>query len=344
MEYEVFVFYMLKAFTDSCFSYIIIDINLEVSVKKRGTIITVFLSAILAICCLVSGAAHAEEPEVKPPVWLQISPTHKTIELDPGAEYDDEFVVTNIGSEDFDFKVYASPFSVVGEEYNHNYESETKYNQISRWVSFDETEYSLAVGESQTVKYHINVPADVAGGSQHAVLFAESSGKNNAPSEGIKAVSRVGIRLAALIHGETRFGAEITEYKTSSLYMSFGGSKITTAAKVKNTGNTDFEARFYLKITPFFSNEAVHVDNKAQLVYPESELKHESVWDNTPLLGLFNIQYTVSASNVVRDEKFVVLVIPIWFVLIVIMLLTFIIVWIIMRVKKRRQLRSKIQF
>ena len=114
---------------------------------------------------------------------------------------------------------------------------------------------------------------------------------------------------------------------------------------VKNTGNTDFEASYDVKISPFFGGgDSVFVENKTQLIYPDSELKSETVWEDTPLLGIFNVAYMVSAGDDVRDETFVVLVIPIWFIILVLALLTFIIVWITLKVKKRQQLRSRVKF
>lgn len=293
----------------------------------------------------ISPPAHAEEEtETKPAVWVQVAPTHKTLTLDPGDNYTSEFTVSNIGSEAFSFKAYASPFSVVGEDYRHDYYSDTNYNQIYRWVTFDQSEYSLAVGESATVTFHVNVPEDVAGGSQHAVLFAESEGKSSGATEGITAISRVGMRLAARISGETRDAVEITEYKMPRVHASFEASNVTATSKVKNIGNTDVEARFHFQVDPLFGGEPLHVEDRTHLIYPDSEYRHNVEWENTPLLGLFKVTYNVSAHQEAREGQFLVLVIPTWLIIIFIILLTALIIWIILKVKKRRQLRSRIQF
>lgn len=294
---------------------------------------------------MVLGTVHAEEVESKPAVWLQISPPHNTLTLNPGDKYDGEFTVTNIGSEDFIFKVYASPFSVVGENYDHDYLSEHNYNQIYRWITFEQDQYSLSVDESQIVSYHIEVPDDVAAGSQHAVIFAESSGNSTNDSEGgIKAVSRVGMRLSVGVPGETREGSELSDYNVTKLYLSFKAPNVTVSSKIKNTGNTDFEARYHFQVDSFFGGEELHTENKTNLIYPESEYRQEMTWEKTPLLGLFNVTYTVSANGTTEGGTHVVLVMPSWLAIIIIIILTLFIIWIILKLKKRRKLRSKVRF
>ncbi len=230
------------------------DDNLEVKkVKKIQSIISAIIvgTVVLAGCVVAPTVVSAEEgSEEQPAVWLQVTPTSQSLSLNPGDTYDGEYVVSNIGSEAFRFEVYASPFSVVGEVYDHNYTEDKTFNQIHRWVTFDQTEYSLPAKSAETgdkapevvVKYHVNVPEDAPGGSQHAVLFSESIlEEDENAADGIKAKSRVGVRLAADIAGETKPGSEITEYKFPALYLSFGGSRLNASGKVKNTGNYDFE-------------------------------------------------------------------------------------------------------
>ncbi len=325
--------------------------NLEVIVKKHKLwFIVVLVSAMLIPITQTVNSVHAEASTTKNTPWLQISPTQKSITLDPGEIYRGEMTVSNIGSGSFDFKVYASPFNVVGDSYNDDYQSVTKYNQIHRWVTFEQKEYSLGSKEERVVKYRIEVPKDVSAGGQYAMIFAESGG-GSSNSSGIKAISRVGMRLIARIKGETRENAEIVDYRTPKLYISFGRPKINASAKVKNTGNTDFEARYLFQIKTFFGDEEVYSNRNSQgaiethLIYPESEYQHAVSWEGTPLLGLFKVTYTVSAKGEIRgDGAYLVLVMPAWLLGIIIILLTVLIIWIILKVKKRRQLRSKIRF
>ena len=323
--------------------------------------ISAFVLGIVILSGAIFGPVSAEEDTKKPAVWLQVSPTSTSITLKPGDKYDGEFEVSNIGSEDFVFKVYASPFSVVGENYDHDYVSEKNYNQIHRWVSFDKTEFTLSaeVKNSKTpekyecpkdkickvkVTYHINVPEDVPSGSQHAVLFAESSDNDAEPSgSGIKAISRVGMRLSARVPGETNENVEIIDYDLPTIYISFDGLKITATSKIQNSGNVDAEAKYHFVVHPFFGGDPIFQSDKTNLIYPDSEFRHNVIWENTPLLGLFSVTYSITANSVVKDETRIILVMPAWLLIIIIGLLTFLAIWITLKVKKRRQLHSKMQ-
>ena len=287
--------------------------------------------------------AAAAENSFAPPVWPRVSPAKHSVNLDPGSTYEGEFTVSNIGKEDFAFRVYVSPFSVVGEEYDHNYLVDQSYNQISRWVTFTKTEFDLPAGQSQTVNYRVNVPVDVPAGSQHAVLFAETSGSLSTDASGLKTIPRVGMRLIANITGETREEVEITEYSLPTLHISLDNSLINATSKIKNTGNIDAEAKYHFEIKTFFGEDSVFNENQTRSIYPDSEFRHNAVWPNTPLLGLFYVTYSVSASDLIQDETRVVLVAPAWFVLVLLLLLTTLVIWLMLKFKKRLKLRSNVQ-
>ena len=332
--------------------------------KKALATIAFILGTIITLGAITS-PIHADADAEKPAVWLQVSPVSRSLTLKPGEAYDGEFTVSNIGSEDFSVKVYASPFSVIGEQYDHDYSSSKNYNQIHRWITFDRPEYTLAVGESIEVTYHIQVPENVPAGSQHAVLFAESGG-NNSDSGGIQAISRVGVRLSAHISGQTHEEVAITDYSLPTILIYFFGdsqevdkeqtsaqkstaatrirnSQVSATSKVKNSGNVDVRARYRFNITPYFGGDSVYSKDEHALIYPDSEYRHSVAWDNTPRLGLFSVTYNVTAGSAKRDETRVVFVAPAWLLVIVLILLTIFTIWIILKVKKRRQLRSKLQ-
>ena len=314
-----------------------------IKLRKKLLISTLLLS-IIAISGTIFHPVYARcEPTDSTP-WLEVSPPNRIIALNPGDKYSGEFTVTNIGSEAFSFRVYASPFSVSGETYDHDYVASTDYNQIYRWITFDQAQFDdLQVCSKQIVKYRINVPTDAPSGSQHAILFAESS--TNAPSndKGIDAIPRIGMRLRARIVGKTRTDVKITEYSFSTLYITFDNAQISATSKVKNAGNTDMEAKYHFQIDPFFGGDSVFLEDRTVWIYPETEYRHNAIWDNTPRLGFFNVTYSVAIGNEIRDEQRIVLVIPSWLLAIILLLLTFLIIWIILKVKKRRRLRSRMK-
>lgn len=311
--------------------------------KKRKLI-----NAIIAVMLLVAsaftattGIVHAEEEQnsnEKSPV-LQISPTMKRLALEPGEKQAGEMTVQNAGEIEFSFKVYAAPYTVVGDNYEPNFSTDTNYTQISRWISFEGEKYTLAPGKEQIIKYAVNVPKDVPAGGQYATIFAETINDDNS-SGGIKTVSRVGMIIYANIAGETRTGAEIIKFDLPKFYSAFNVPDVTAIARVKNTGNTDFEATYHFKVEPLIG-DIVYDDEQVQVVLPDTERQAELKWADTPLLGIFKVSFSVVAGDASQEISTTVLVLPPWLIIIVLLLLTLLIVWIIIKLKRREQLRSK---
>jgi len=308
---------------------------------KNKLILT--LGLILGIFCvstLLLTPVNADDEPTKPAVWLQISPVSKRLALEPGTTHEDSFIVENVGSEDFTFKVYASPYSVTNEDYNLSFTNENKFTQITRWIKFDQTQYELAVGEQQIVKFYIEVPEDVPAGGQYATIFAESGGKNTSmQSSGIKTVSRVGLVIYANLPGETNQTAELLDYSLPRFYLK---GNIAASSKIANSGNTDFEGRYRLEIRPIIG-DIIYEKDEIYSLLPETERRVEMLWDQTPMLGLFKVNYSVTAPDISSDETRLVLIVPLFVIIITLLLLTFIAVWIIITVKRRKGLRSKIR-
>ncbi|MDL2235760.1 hypothetical protein LJC07_06390 [Christensenellaceae bacterium OttesenSCG-928-L17] len=314
--------------------------------KKRSILALSILMGIFCTSTLLFSPVNAEDQEnqPKPAVWLQVSPVSKRLYLTPGANYEDSFQVENIGSEDFTFNVYASPYSVTGEDYEPEFIEETKYTQIARWIKFEQSEFDLAVGETQTVKYTVEVPEkdEVPDGGQYAVIFSESGGKKVEGEEssvgGIKTKSRIGLIVYASLGGETRESAELLEISVPTILFS---GNITARSKIKNSGNTDFDVTYHFDITPIFSQEMVYQKDETHPILPDTERRVEMLWDKTPLLGIYKANYSITAPGINENKSYLILVVPLFVVIITLLLLTFLIVWIILTIKRRKALRKR---
>ena len=101
-----------------------------------------------------------------------------------------------------------------------------------------------------------------------------------------------------------------------------------------------------LKVTGIFGQvyyETPATSTRARTsIIPESELPISDSWDDTPFFGLFNVEWTVSASGsepVTISKQ--ILIMPPVVIVIIILLLTIVIVWIIIMVRKRKERRAK---
>ena len=280
--------------------------------------------------------------------WIQVSPVSSRVILKPNTSLDYSMIVSNIGTNEFKFSTYVAPYSVVDEDYNVSFSNESTRTQLSRWIKFINDDGSLSdtftgtipAGEKKTVNYRISVPEDVPSGGQYAAIFAQTEADDTASganTTGIKTVSRIGLVVYGRTEGETDEKAEITDFHMDRF---LNNGPVKASALVKNSGNTDFEAKFEYTIKSIFGEEKYHKED-AQNVLPDTSRRRNYEWENTSAMGIFTATFKVTALNETREETHLVIIMPIYMIIIVIILLTILTIWIIMLIRKRRERKSK---
>ena len=97
--------------------------------KKIKLILAALLAAVFMGSFPVSIASADDGAYEKQPTHLQVSPVKQKISLVPGSSYIGSFKVMNVGSMPFDYEVYATPYSVINDEYSPNYNNQTSYTK-----------------------------------------------------------------------------------------------------------------------------------------------------------------------------------------------------------------------
>ena len=290
---------------------------------------------------------------------ISISPVSKILQLSANSEYEDSFTVTNNGNSAIKFEVYAAPYSYTysetDESYKLGFNNENNYTQITRWVTFLDTDgnyvetttFTAEPGESVDVSYKISTPNSIPAGGQYAVLFAHTL-SDTTNSNGIKTEASPGLVIYGRASGETITSGELSNMQINRTMNVDGEEKsiINGSAKVKNTGNVDFMAYGTLKVTGIFGNvyyETPATSTRARIsIIPEAELTVSDSWDDTLYFGLFNVSWTVTYANGEGETIYKqVLLLPVPIIVIMILLLTIIIIWIIILVRKRKERRSR---
>ncbi len=302
-------------------------------------------------------STNAEESEVqKASTSISITPVSKILKLEPSTEYKDSFTVTNNGSETMEFEVYAAPYSYVfsedDNEYRLGFSNETAYTQITRWITFKDTNgnyvknprFKVEPGESTKVSYRISTPFSIPDGGQYAVLFAHTLSAT-VLSNGIRTEASPGLIVYGRSSGETINSAEINNLEIRQTFNDGQETKniINASAKVKNTGNVDFMAYGKLKVTGLFGVTYYETPSSEGMIsiIPETELTVSDKWEKTPYFGIFNATWTVTATDKTETISMVILILPAPIIILLILLLTIIAIWIILMVRKRKERRSR---
>lgn len=327
--------------------------------RLLNSLAAVVFATLLGVTYLNTNVFADDEAATTPATSISISPVSKIMQIAANSVYEDTFKVSNNGSSEMHFETYAAPYAYTYSEtddaYRLGFNKENTYTQITRWITFKNTDgnytekatFTAQPGESVEVSYKISTPESIPAGGQYAVLFAHTiSGDTN--STGIKTEASPGLVVYGRASGETNASSEVSDLSISDVMTVENTEKtiINGTGKVKNTGNVDFMASGKLKVTGIFGQvyyETPAGSTKARVsIIPESELSVSDSWDETPFFGLFNVEWTVNGNGQTSETitKFIVIMPPV-IIITAILLLTIVIIWIIIVIRKRKERRSK---
>ncbi len=284
-------------------------------------------------------------------IRLELQPAEQEIELSPGIAYRGAILVRNAGRLPISFSVSTRPYSVTGENYDPDYTTMTDYTKLANWFKFSQTDYQLAAGEAVTVDFTIEMPSDdVPSGGQYAAMIIETRDGID-ESNGVKQVNQLAALVFARVDGgDIREAGQIIEHKLPSIVL---GGKISASETTKNTGNIDFKVNHSVSVVDFFTGKEVFgpdsrdehgnsAGSSHKMIFPGTERTNTLTWENTPYLGVFRVTQTVSLLDENQTYEQLVFVVPFWLVVLVGVFIGLLVLWIIIRIFKRRRGRPQV--
>lgn len=291
----------------------------------------------LMLTTFFAGAAPVQAEEI-PKQRLQLSPAKFDLdELKPGETKEVTLKVQNTGSEKFSYEISVTPYSVVGEEYQQDFNAETNYTDIVDWISLSEAEGEVEPDKQNLVTITVKVPQDVPAGGQYAAVMVRMKEDIKATGEGaaITAYKQAGSIIFASVDGETRKTGSIVETKIPSFLFT---PPITATSIVENTGNVHARATYIMQVYPFFGGEEVYTNEEQPTtvtILPETRRLNTLTWDGAPQLGIFKVKQTVKFLDKTEVTEKVVFLCPIWFLLIILAIVFLLIFLIVSRIFKK---------
>ena len=317
--------------------------------------------AVLGGISLIGGTqACAEEASTPqndnlPVVGLGINPVSQTIQISPSSTYDNVFKVTNNSDGETTARIHVAPYSYLYNEdkdlYELVYHHENSFTQITHWIEIKdkfgnyvkEATFSLEAHEELEIEYRIVSPENIPAGGQYAVIIAQTS-TNNSITSGIKTEAGVGMIVRGYsTEGETIISGEVRDMTINE--EKGKESKIYATAKIKNVGNIDLGATGILKVTPIIGSDsyetAANSGSGMITVLPESELVLKDEWINAPEFGIYKATWTVTINGEKQVIEKIIFRNSLALIAVLIMLLTSIIIFVTIAVKKRARRRPK---
>lgn len=255
---------------------------------------------------------------------LKVSPMSASFDLVNSNIKEGTLTITNDSDLSMEYKVYVEPY-YVDENYNPIFTVDNNYTQLSHWISFEGNDgvfsptydAELAPGESKELKYKISMPEDAERYSQYAVVFVESKNSNIQNTAGVTVNSRAGVTFSGRTNtikiissdgseSTIKPAGEIGEINMNK-FMLGGNVKVDT--NVKNAETVALNAVAKVTIKNLFGAELYNVENVLE-VMPETTRNIAVEWEATPIMGILNVDYTITAGDNVASSSQVVLKIP----------------------------------
>lgn len=277
---------------------------------------------------------------------VTLSPMNVRIMLTPGETYEGSFTLANPArnDENYSFATSVSPF-YVDESYDLYFDSNANYGQMANWITVLDNTGTIEPNSNTKVRYKIDVPADAPAGGQYAAIHVGSVTDAQAAENSFNLEVKYGVAyiIYAEVIGTTTRSGEIADINVPSFMLS---GNISGSSAIKNTGNVHGTAKYTLQVYPLFSGEEIFTNEEkpdTMTILPERTYYNETVWDDTPTLGIFNVVYTVEFEGVTEQVSKMVIKCPIWLLFIIIFAIAAIIIYFVMRAKSRKNTRKRVE-
>lgn len=270
-----------------------------------------------------------------------VTPMSQDIALEAGQVYTGSIIVANPANaaSDFHYKVVASPYSVVGEEYAADLETASSRSQIVDWIKIDNPTGVLKPNETTEVKFTITVPKTAPAGGQYVALMVSSAG-NDMKSDGltINNVFEMASLIYAKVAGETVRQGEVTEITIPGFVTA---TPIATSATLTNEGNVHETARIALEVRSVFSATPIYPSAGedgilTEVVMPETTRLITRNIEGISPIGIYEIKETVNYLGKNTTFSQTVVACPIWFMALVFVTIAAVIVAIVRSIRVHR--------
>lgn len=218
---------------------------------------------------------------------LTVSPTSASAEVAPGASYKGEMLVINQSELDYSYKVYATPYSVNGEDYQPYFSPIKGAIDASKWFTFDSTgNAALKIGDQDTIPFTVSVPKGTLPGSYYATVFAETADKG---SSGVVTRKRVGMVVYIRVSGAVVEKGSVAAWNVSWIQE----APFAATVKIANEGSVYFQSKVNVVVSDLFGGKKFTYERDPNIL-PQKLRSMPVSWENGATFGLFKVDGTVT--------------------------------------------------
>lgn len=276
---------------------------------------------------------------------FSVTPMNQMIELVPGETYTFSITVSNPvnSAENFDYKVYATPYSVVTEEYDADVAKKTDYTRMVDWITIAEPTGTIVPNETKDIEFTITVPENAPGGGQYAAIIVGADDKDEVNgSTAVTNVLEIASILYAKVDGEIVHKGEVVENNVPGFVTD---PKINVSSLIVNEGNMHEIASIAITAKNVFTGETIasaELENGAyaELILPDSQRFINKEINELPMIGIINVQQDIYYNGETSTVEKNVIVCPIWFLVLLALTLMAIVWKIVKTIRKHKKKKT----
>ena len=278
---------------------------------------------------------------------FSIMPMAQRYLLTPGETYEGKVMVVNPvdAKADFAYTAEVNPYSVAGAEYSADLATMKNQSEIVKWITIENPTGVVKPNEVAEINYKITVPENAAGGGQYAAIVIGSDKDVQASgSVTVNNVFEIASVIYAQVEGDITHDGEIMGSSTPGFVTQ---GPIVTTTKLSNRGNSHEDATIVTRMTNFFTGEVLlpsedNNGNYSEVIMPDTEREIKQEIGNLPVIGLVNVEKTIYYMGTTQADNNVIVVCPIWFMVLVLVLISAIVAIIVRIVIKHRHKKAGI--
>ena len=187
---------------------------------------------------------------------LAVEPTVTEISIEPGETYRGTYKVINTGTEEV-------LVNIEPEDWLKRYLKKENTVDVSKWLSLDETTFTLAPAAIKEINYSVSIPPEME--EEQAAQIFYSFSRPEIDSKSFR--TRLGVIMYLAIKGKERLEATIEGIRIRKEEVGKGKYKISGRVTVNNTGNIHIRPYGVIRITKYGKRVALIEIQKDKGIY-----------------------------------------------------------------------------
>ena len=191
---------------------IFLKINLRF-VKKISIKLFIIIFILLATSSHIFIAAQAQENQ-EDSRSITISPLTFELTANPGEQINNKIKVINSGPQPIFVRMEVEDFTAVGESGGVVIQDQENDSfSLAKWVTMNESEFTLLPAEQKIIDFSINVPLEGEPGGHYGSILAVASPPDVIAGGGSGVSQKVGSLLLLSVAGEVKENLVVEEFK-----------------------------------------------------------------------------------------------------------------------------------